>query len=147
MHCLLTVLLLKSHYLCHYHSIPSTFLTHNNTIHSGNSFLSLTNQNMLYTSRCTLLKTGDIKPNYQNRQLNYLICKIYLWNESHLTPSHSTTPDVISSSAKYCVSIPSSSCFLNWIPDVVSSSIESCAYISSLKTEKNIFTICRPHWL
>lgn len=56
----------------------------------------------------------------------------YLWKDSHLTPSHSTTPDVISSSAKYSVSMPSSSCFLNWIPDVVSSSMESWAYMSSL---------------
>lgn len=56
----------------------------------------------------------------------------YLWNESHLTPSQSTTPEVIRSSAKYSVSMPSSSCFLNWIPEVVRSSIESCAYISSL---------------
>ena len=60
----------------------------------------------------------------------------YLWNDNHLTPSQRTTPDVIRSSAKYWVSIPSSSCFLNWIPDVVSSSIESWAYMSSLAGEK-----------
>ena len=58
----------------------------------------------------------------------------YLWKDSHLTPSQSTTPDVISSSAKYSVSMPSSSCFLNWIPEVVRSSMESCAYMSSLIT-------------
>lgn len=60
----------------------------------------------------------------------------YLWNDNHLAPSQRTTPDVIRSSAKYWVSIPSSSCFLNWIPDVVSSSIESWAYMSSLAGEK-----------
>lgn len=60
----------------------------------------------------------------------------YLWNDNHLTPSQRTTPEVIRSSAKYWVSIPSSSCFLNWIPDVVSSSIESWAYMSSLAGEE-----------
>lgn len=58
-----------------------------------------------------------------------------LWNDSHFTPSQSTTPDVMRSSAKYRVSMPSSSCFLNWIPDVVSSSMESWAYMSSLQAQ------------
>lgn len=77
----------------------------------------------------------------------------YLWNDNHLTPSQRTTPDVIRSSAKYWVSIPSSSCFLNWIPDVVSSSIESWAYMSSLAGEKErqhsklpYFKLCFSHW-
>lgn len=66
---------------------------------------------------------------------------IYLWKDSHLTPSQSTTPDVISSSAKYSVSMPSSSCFLNWIPEVVKSSMESCAYISSLMKTNTCHTV------
>ena len=83
------------------------------------------------------------------------ICNVifYLWNDNHLTPSQRTTPDVIRSSAKYWVSIPSSSCFLNWIPDVVSSSIESWAYMSSLAGEKErqhskvpYFKLCFSHW-
>lgn len=45
-----------------------------------------------------------------------------------------TTPDVVSNSANRCGSIPSSSCFLNWMPDFCRSSIESWAYISVLET-------------
>lgn len=56
-----------------------------------------------------------------------------LWKESHLTFSQSTRPDVMRSSAKYSVSIPSSSCFLNWRPEFCSRSIESCEYMSSLR--------------
>ena len=48
-----------------------------------------------------------------------------------------TTPDVMSSSAKSNTSMPSSSCFLNWIPELVSRSMESWAYMSSLVNEQN----------
>lgn len=57
-----------------------------------------------------------------------------LWKDSHLTFSHRTRPDVMRSSAKYSVSIPSSSCFLNCRPEFWSRSMESWEYISSLHT-------------
>ena len=62
-----------------------------------------------------------------------------LWNESHLTLSQRTTPDVISSSAKCSVSIPSSSCFWNCSPEFASRSMESWEYISSLKNKVSLW--------
>jgi len=56
-----------------------------------------------------------------------------LWKDNHLMLSMSTMPEVMRSSAKSKGSIPSSSCFLNWIPEFWSRSMLSCAYISSLK--------------
>lgn len=50
--------------------------------------------------------------------------------------SISTMPEVISSSAKSWGSMPSSSCFLNWMPEFCSRSMLSCAYMSSLHTQK-----------
>ena len=50
-----------------------------------------------------------------------------------LISSLRTSPEEVSSSAKLDISIPSSSCSLNWIPACVSMSMESCAYMSSLQ--------------
>lgn len=64
---------------------------------------------------------------------NYKLAETtHLWKESHLMLSISTTPEVISNAANSNGSIPSSSCFLNWIPEFCSRSMLSCAYISSL---------------
>lgn len=95
-----------------------------------------TNKSLLRARRDAILLKQH--PTLSGKQyVSFSIPSFYLWNDNHLTPSQRTTPDVIRSSAKYCVSIPSSSCFLNWIPDVVSSSMESWAYMSSLARKKN----------
>jgi len=66
--------------------------------------------------------------------------RTYLWKDSHFTLSLRTTPDVISSSAKCRVSIPSSSCFWNCSPELARRSMESWEYMSSLK-DKSSFAL------
>ncbi len=72
-------------------------------------------------------------------QRNSTTCSNFLHTPfSHLakviqvTSSQRTSPEEVSNSANSLMSIPSSSCFLNWIPALASISIESWAYMSSL---------------